>query len=99
MDMEVPQNTINKSNVFTTPLTMPNLTRKPNTPLFDDKRTKKRALDLSPLLEASQNNEDGLINMLAEALLPALNKFVKQQEMQQGRLDVGEPFPAESSEG
>ena len=41
-----------ESNVdFATPQRMPTLQRKPITAFFDDKRTKKRALDLSPILE------------------------------------------------
>ena len=69
-----------KSNVdFATPLRMPTLQRKPNTPFFVDRRTKKRALDLSPILETSQMSENGIVGLLADALLPAINLIIKQQ--------------------
>ena len=57
---------------------MPKLYRKPDTPLFDGNRSKKRALALSPVNESPHSGEENLVSILAEALLPALNKILKR---------------------
>ena len=89
------------NTLVTTPLTMPRLYCKPSTP-FLKKTERKKALDLSPLTEAPHSSEEGLVSMLAEALVPALNKMMKQfshqvSEGASGEQVANEPFREEST--
>ena len=96
-------NSTSSNPVFVTPLAMPKLYRKPNTPFFDENRSKKRALALSPLNESPQSGEESLVSILAEALLPALNKIMKQCANQKdlgdsnAEPDPNGPFQGEST--
>ena len=79
------------SNVdFVTQQRMPKLQRKPITSFADDRKTGKKALDLSSILETSQMNEIGSVGLLADALLPAIILIIKQQAGLKAPKVVGE---------
>ena len=68
--------------------------KKERKPFSDENRSKKNTLALSPLNETPQSEEEGLVSILAEALLPALNKIMKPHVNQKELSKVNaEPDP------